>query len=152
MKLILATKSDGWCDYAETLAKRAFDVSVIRNEGPWRDPGTAAWLTADVLISYRCPHIFPQAILDRYETAINFHPGSTNYPGRGYSHAIYEGAAEYGVVCHHMTAGVDSGPVIMERRFPIRADETLGSLFVRTQCELLALFAAVLDVLDAITP
>lgn len=147
--IILATKKDAWCDNAVELAQRHFGVSVARSERPSEVLELAKWATADALISYRCPVVFPDWVLDRFETAINFHPGSSDYPGRGYNFAIYEGAKEYGVVCHNMAAKVDTGAIVEERRFPLRHDETLATLFVRTQCELLALFANTLDVLAA---
>lgn len=48
-----------------------------------------------------------------------------------YFHAIFHGDPETGVTVHRMTAAVDRGPILFQRRVPIAADETLGSLWNR---------------------
>jgi methionyl-tRNA formyltransferase len=61
--------------------------------------------------------------------AINFHPGSPEYPGTGCTNfAIYNGAKEYGVTCHHMNTSVDSGKIITVKRFPLKETDTVYSV------------------------
>lgn len=65
--------------------------------------------------------------------AINFHPGSPEYPGTGCTNfAIYNDEKEYGITCHHMKAAVDSGHIIQVKRFPILPEDTVYS--VTQQC------------------
>ncbi|MFN3389182.1 MAG: formyltransferase family protein, partial [Allosphingosinicella sp.] len=73
--------------------------------------------------------------------AINFHPASVEYPGIGcYNFALYDGAAEFGAVCHHMLAKVDTGRIIEERRFPLLPSDTVETLKLRTMVTMLAMF------------
>jgi methionyl-tRNA formyltransferase len=81
----------------------------------------------DLLISFVSSWIFPQPLLERAGyAAINFHPGSPEYPGTGCTNfAIYNKEKEYGVTCHHMKARVDSGDIIAVKRFPLKEEETV---------------------------
>jgi methionyl-tRNA formyltransferase len=85
------------------------------------------------VLSYLSLWIVPARLIELAELAINFHPGSTDYPGVGcYNFALYEEAEEYGVVCHHMAPKVDTGAIIEERRFPVFAGDTVESLKYRS--------------------
>jgi methionyl-tRNA formyltransferase len=85
------------------------------------------------ILSYLSLWVVPARLIELADLAINFHPGSTHYPGIGcYNFALYDGAQEYGVVCHHMLPKVDSGSIIQERRFPVFPDETVESLKYRS--------------------
>jgi methionyl-tRNA formyltransferase len=58
--------------------------------------------------------------------AINFHPGSPEYPGIGCTNfAIYNGEKDYGVTCHYMKGSVDTGNIIAVKRFPIAKEDTV---------------------------
>lgn len=59
--------------------------------------------------------------------------------------AILAGDAETGVDLMQMEAGLDTGPVLLERRTPIRSDETGGSLHDRLAALGAALLAEALD-------
>ena len=75
----------------------------------------------DLIISYLSQWIIPQILLQRAAiAAINFHPGPPEYPGIGCTNfAIYNGADEFGVTCHHMVSKVDTGDIIAVKRFPV---------------------------------
>lgn len=81
----------------------------------------------DLLISFISSWIYPESLLGNAAfAAINFHPGSPEYPGTGCTNfAIYEGAKEYGVTCHHMDAGVDAGKIIAVKRFSISENDSV---------------------------
>lgn len=87
----------------------------------------------DIVLSYLSPWIVPQTVLAQARrSAINFHPGPPEYPGIGCTNfAIYHDAKEYGVTCHHMAASVDSGKIIMVKRFPLYPDDSVYSLTER---------------------
>jgi len=144
--VLLLAKNDSWCDQAVTLSRIAFGDRLIVHQGMANDPLPAIipnrWFA---LLSYRSPWVIPADLLSRSEVAINFHPGSCDYPGYGcYSFAIHERAAEYGCVCHHMASTVDTGAVIEERRFRTIEHETVETLKLRTYIVLQALFQDIL--------
>lgn len=130
MKVILLTKTEPFSLKAQAIARRAFpDLQIF--DGKVGDPHPDAFGTEnpDFLISFMSPWIVPKQTLDRAGTALNFHPGTTDYPGAGcYNFALYEEAEEYGAVCHHMLAKVDTGTIVMERRFRVTSDMTVQTL------------------------
>ncbi|MBS0502256.1 MAG: hypothetical protein JSS55_00340 [Proteobacteria bacterium] len=139
--IVLLTKQEQFSSYATGIAQALFpDIETF--SGKVGDPMPARLgAGADVLISFLSPWIIPARVLDVCGTAINFHPGSVEYPGTGcYNFALYEGAAEFGATCHHMLPKVDTGLVIEERRFPVFAGDTVELLKLRTMATMLALF------------
>ena len=88
----------------------------------------------DIMISFIGSWIIPDDLLQRAAfAAINFHPGSPEYPGTGCTNfAIYNKEKEYGVTCHHMKATVDTGNIIAVKRFPITEEDTVFG--VTQQC------------------
>lgn len=65
--------------------------------------------------------IVPATLLDRCTAgAINLHPATPEYPGSGGLHlALYDQAATFGATAHVMEAIVDSGTILVVRRFAI---------------------------------
>lgn len=141
--VVLLTNPDKWGDQARDLAYAIFGSANVRHEkGRFGDPlPDGLGFCTDVMLSFLCPWVIPRGVIDAHKLAINFHPGSTNYPGIGcYNFALYEGASEYGAVAHHMAAKVDTGPIIMERKFLIGEHETVETLRLRTVCKMLDMF------------
>ena len=140
--IVLLAKDDWWCRNAAELARIAFGERLIVHQGSAEDPlpvmPACRHLT---LLSFRSPWVVPESILEQCELAINFHPGSHEYPGYGcYSFALYEEAREYGCVCHHMAEIVDTGALIAEQRFKMAGYETVEMLKLRTYTVMLSLF------------
>ncbi|MFN2616538.1 MAG: formyltransferase family protein [Thermoleophilaceae bacterium] len=78
---------------------------------------------------------------------LNFHPAPLpDFRGLGgYNVAILEGLREWGVSCHFVDEGFDTGDLVAVERFPIDArTATALSLDVESQERLLALFQDVL--------
>ncbi len=96
----------------------------------------------DLFISYLSQWIIPAAVLEKAKwAAINFHPGTPEYPGIGCTNfAVYNREKEFGITCHHMLAKVDSGPIITVRRFPVFENDTVYSITQRCYSEILHLF------------
>ncbi len=141
MRVVLLSKTDRFSRAAQQFAAELWpDVEIA--EGKVGDPRPDALSRpGDVLISFLSPWIVKADDLARFDTAINFHPASTDYPGSGcYNFALYDGAAEYGATCHHMLAKVDTGKVILERRFPVLAQDTVETLKLRTMETMLGMF------------
>ena len=142
-RVILLSKQTAPCAAAWQMAREAFGASLDIHSGRTGDPppdllsGEApAWL-----ISFLSPWIVSGEALARAGAAINFHPGSSHYPGSGcYNFALYEGARHYGAVCHVMLERVDTGPIVDERLFPVEAGDTIETLKLRTMETMLELF------------
>ncbi len=87
---------------------------------------------ADVMVVVAYGIILPQAVLDipRYG-CVNVH-GSLLPRWRGAApiqRALWAGDKETGVAIMQMEAGLDTGPVLLEARLPILADDTSASLY-----------------------
>lgn len=138
----MLAKMDSFSREAHAIAKKAFGEQVEIYEGVVGDARPQALLIeGDILISFLSPWIVTVQELSCFNRAINFHPGSTDYPGTGcYNFALYEGASEYGAVCHHMLQKVDTGDVIAETRFPVAADETVETLKLTTMTAMLEMY------------
>jgi len=154
-RIILLAKQERFSREAQAIAEAAFGADVATYTGAVGDPEPEALETGrpDYLISFLSPWIVRKASLDRAGTAINFHPGSTDYPGIGcYNFALYEGATEFGAVCHHMLAKVDTGDLVMERRFPVLPTDTVETLKLRTMETMVGMFREVVKLIAAGKP
>ena len=117
---------------------------------------------ADSIRSNSIDHLFaithlkllpPSVVTAASRMAINFHDG----PLPGYSGlntpvwGILRGEAEWGVTWHRIDEGVDTGDVLIQRRFAIADRETALSLNTRNFEEALDSFGDLLDLLEADT-
>ena len=81
--------------------------------------------------------------------AINFHPGSPDYPGTGcYNFALYENSEKYGVTVHHMKEKVDTGDIVMTSYFDIMPYDSVETLKLKSMNHLLFLFEKILAVIS----
>ncbi|HEY0042964.1 MAG TPA: formyltransferase family protein [Allosphingosinicella sp.] len=143
MKYILLAKQDHFSRQAVTLAEAIFGEDVTTFTGKVGDPFPEAVraVRPRALISFLSPWIVRQDVLENAEIAINFHPASTDYPGLGcYNFALYEDAPEFGAVCHHMLAKVDTGRIVEERRFTVLPNDSVESLKLRTMVTMVSMF------------
>ena len=133
--LFLGKKENLFAERAADFVRKHFRQPVIFI-GDRRDklPEEIVNWKGDILISFIGSWIIPEQLLKNTgHAAINFHPGSPEYPGTGCTNfAIYNGEKEYGVTCHHMKASVDSGNIIAVKRFPIGAEDSVYG--VTQQC------------------
>jgi methionyl-tRNA formyltransferase len=141
--IILLAKTEAFSRQAETIASALFGERLASFLGVVGDPLPQAVAEARpaFLLSFLSPWIVPAAVLDQAGVSLNFHPASVDYPGIGcYNFALYDEAPEFGAVCHHMLAKVDSGTVVEERRFPLLPSDTVETLKLRTMVTMLAMF------------
>ncbi len=141
--LFLGKADDPDCARALEYCRQNF-AQVSFCLGRWGDPlpeEIRRW-EGDYIISYLSRWVIPEELLKRArEAAINFHPASPDYPGIGCNNfALYEGAKEYGVTCHHMASKVDTGQIIAVKRFPIYPEDDVAALLKRTYVNQMALF------------
>jgi methionyl-tRNA formyltransferase len=140
--LFLGKAGDTRTAQALDFCRRQFAV-VAAYLGSWGDapPQEAGFWAGDLIISYLSRWIVPAEQLTHAKVAINFHPGPPEYPGYGCNNfAIYEGAQEYGVTCHHMAPRVDTGAIIDVVRFPVATTDNAGTLLIKAYDAQLELF------------
>jgi methionyl-tRNA formyltransferase len=101
----------------------------------------------DIIISFISSWIIPATLLDNASlAAINFHPGSPEYPGTGCTNfAIYNGEKEYGVTCHYMKATVDTGNIIAVKRFALTEADTVFGVTQKCYGLIEELFYEIMD-------
>lgn len=96
------------------------------------DQAELAAYQADVMVVVAYGILLPQAVLDvPCYGCINVH-GSLLPRWRGAApiqRALWAGDAETGVAIMQMEAGLDTGPVLLEARLPITAEDTSASLY-----------------------
>ncbi len=113
-----------------------------------RDPAAAAALAAlhpDLLVLADYGRLVPATLLDLAPYgALNLHPsllprhrGATPIPG-----AISAGDAVTGVSLIRMDAGIDTGPLVAQRRVPLHGDEDAPGLEARLSAEAARLLVA----------
>ena len=102
-----------------------------------RDTAMADWLVAHgvelvVLAGYM--HLLTPSFLRRFpERVINVHPSLLpEFPG---AHAVADqlaaGVRVSGATVHVVDEGIDSGPILLQERVPVRDDDTVESLHDR---------------------
>ena len=84
---------------------------------------------ADVLLVYGGPILSREVFQAPRLGAYNFHPSLLpRHRGREPERAVLaSGDREGGVTLHRITEKVDRGPILLQRRFPLRPDETIES-------------------------
>ena len=142
--LFLGKKNDPQCEVACNFLRANFkDVCALF--GAWGEPlpdePCQNW-RGDYVVSYLSRWIVPDWLLSAASVAaINFHPGSPDYPGIGcINFALYDGAKEYGATCHFMEPKVDTGAIIATKRLPVFESDDVGSLLLRTYANQIILF------------
>jgi methionyl-tRNA formyltransferase len=121
-----------------TVASAAADLGVPTLPADRvRDPGFADDLRGrgvDVLLNVHSLHLVRPEVLGAPRVgAFNLHPGplpevaGLNAPSWG----VALGHAEHGVTLHWMEAGIDTGDVVGQVRFPITPDDTALTVSVR---------------------
>jgi natural product biosynthesis luciferase-like monooxygenase protein len=91
--------------------------------------------TFDFLMSITNLRMLPPWLLERpAKMSVNFHDGPLPaYAGLNAPvWALINGETEYGITWHEMAAGVDKGRILVQRGFPVTADETV--LGLNAQC------------------
>lgn len=144
-RIVLLSKTDRFSRSAQRFARELFGDRLEIAEGAvGEDRPECLTRPGAFLISFLSPWIVTADELTRFDTAINFHPGPVEYPGTGcYNFALVEDAREYGAVCHHMLPKVDTGLVVLERRFPVAASETVETLKLATMTTMLEMFETI---------
>lgn len=146
--LFLSKKENDFAGRAAGFIARNFNQASFF-EGGRKDrlPDHVLNWEGDLLISFISSWVLPAALLERARAgAINFHPGSPEYPGIGCTNfAFYNGEKEYGVTGHHMKTVVDSGSIISVKRFPISEEDSVYSVTQRCYGLIEDMFYEIMD-------
>lgn len=132
LKILLLRKNENeYAQRAEDFIRKHFQHHLVFSGGrnDKLPDEVLAW-KGDIMISFISSWIYPEQLLSNASiAAINFHPGSPEYPGTGCTNfAMYDGVKEYGVTCHHMNGNVDSGKIIAVKKFHVVETDTVYSL------------------------
>ncbi|WP_420450771.1 MupA/Atu3671 family FMN-dependent luciferase-like monooxygenase [Ilumatobacter sp.] len=107
---------------------------VVRSDRPIEPELDARGIGIDVIVSAANLRILPSSLLERSRCSINFHDGplpemaGVNVP----AWAVLAGHREHGVTWHLMTADVDGGAIVAQRRFQV--DERATTHALNTRC------------------
>jgi methionyl-tRNA formyltransferase len=89
-------------------------------------------LDLDLILSCFWSEIFKEPILNLPKLGVyNFHTAKLpkNRGSRPLPWAMIKGEEEAGMTVHRMMTGVDNGPIVAQRSFPIEADDTGRSIY-----------------------
>jgi methionyl-tRNA formyltransferase len=123
-----------------------------------RDPGWPERLAehaADVAVVVAFGQILPRAVLDAPRRgSINVHASLLpRYRGAApIAWAIMRGERETGITTFQMDAGMDTGPILLQRPAPIGSEETAGELAERLAILGALVLLETLDRLDTLVP
>jgi len=109
----------------------------------------------DWLLSANSTVVVPAPILALFERGgLNLHPGLLpEYAGlHTHQWAIRNGEKEFGATIHLMKPGIDTGDIILEARFALRAEDTGLSVFRRCMRAGSELFSEVIDQIASNVP
>jgi natural product biosynthesis luciferase-like monooxygenase protein len=109
---------------------------------------------AELILSIANLDLIPAAVLGRASGAVNFHDGPL--PRRAGLNApvwaLLDGDASHGITWHRIGAGVDDGPVLVVRTFPVATDDTALTLNAKCFAAALDSFAEVIGAVEAAHP
>lgn len=112
----------------------------------------AAACTDGLVCSTGNPFLFRAPVLDLGLTIVNVHggplPGYRGLPVAAAVFAILRGEPEFGVTLHRVDAGIDTGPVVDRRTFPLSGTATLEELLVQVTKSCHEILRDNLDTLD----
>jgi methionyl-tRNA formyltransferase len=100
--------------------------------------GQLSRMGIDLIVSIACPQVLKRALLDLPPRGvINIH-GALLPKYRGLLPSFWvlaNGETETGVTVHYMNEKLDDGPIIVQKRVPIRDDDTMHTLVMRSKVE-----------------
>ena len=106
----------------------------------------------DVAISVNWKTIIPQRVIDCFRYGIiNAHAGDLpRYRGNAVPNwAMLNGEEDIMLTLHAMTSELDAGPILLQRRYPIKADTRIGDIYNFIRENYPQMFVEVMDRLEA---
>ena len=138
-----AARFGGWAPILQRLSVdgvgRGYGIPILRPPSV-NAPDFVAYvrdtLRPDLIVSVAASQIFKEPLLAiPPRGCINIHGALLpRYRGMLPSFwTLFNGEREGGVTVHYMSAGIDDGSIIAQRRFPIHADDTVETLIGRSK-------------------
>ena len=96
----------------------------------------------EIFISVMYDKLLDENFINSKKACFNFHPGILpEYRGSGsYSWVIINGEDFAGVTLHEIDVSIDHGNIIHIEKFPIKLDDTAGTLFDKAQDIIFSMF------------
>ncbi len=90
--------------------------------------------TDGIVWSIDNPFVFRAGVLETGLRILNVHggplPGYRGLPLATVAYAVLHGETEFAATLHEVDAGIDTGPVLAERRFPVEPDATFEDVML----------------------
>ncbi|MDA9966889.1 formyltransferase family protein [Candidatus Pelagibacter sp.] len=140
--LLIINKEKKFSDQIINITKKKFKNSKILDHNDPLDETK----DYDYILSYLSKKILKKKILkSTKQYNINFHPGSSKYPGIGcFNFALYNNEKSYGVTAHLMGEKVDTGKIIVERKFKIKKNLDVKMISEKSYMEMFKLYKEIL--------
>lgn len=146
--LFIATKKDPNAKIASEYLKQIFPkAEIVFGVQEEKFPEDLTWWKGDYIFSYLPPWTIPNSLLERAEKgAINWHTGTTKYPGIGSANfAIYNNEKEFGITCHYIPSKKNDAKIIEAERFAILEKDTVSSITQKCHFLLIISFYRILE-------
>ena len=144
---VVAAEPDAWARVPQRLDLSAsrHGLALVPEAELYASPPEGV----DLVVSFLYPRLIREPVLSLGRIGcLNFHPAPLpDFRGLGgYNVAILEGLREWGVSCHFVDEGFDTGDLVEVERFAIKPDaHTALSLDLETGERLVGLFGRVID-------
>ncbi len=148
------------CEYCQKannfLEVCGFDVDWLKSSKNRRDklpPEYASW-QGDYIFHMKSYYILPKSLLDgASKAAVNFHPGSPEYPGSGcVNWALYNNEKTTGITIHFLNEHIDNGNIIKVFRIPIMPNDTIETILPRIHMKQLSAFYDLVTTIQKYNP
>lgn len=143
------------CEYCqkayEFLKLSNFQVDWLKASKKRREklpPEYVNW-NGDYIFHMKSYYILPKTLLDgASKAAINFHPGSPDYPGSGcVNWALYNNETRTAITVHHLNERIDNGEIIKVFWLPIATNDDIQTVLPRVHMHQLFALCQIADAL-----
>jgi phosphoribosylglycinamide formyltransferase 1 len=124
------------------LRAEVIDCGGFKTKFPDESQAAVACLLKEAGVDIVClagfMRLVKQPLLDVFpDRILNIHPSLLPaYPGlMAWKQAVDDGATESGCTVHHVDAGMDTGPIILQAKVPVLESDTAASLHERIQVQ-----------------
>lgn len=143
--LLIINKEKKFSDQIINITKKKFkNLKILDHNNP-----LDVTKNYDYILSYLSKKILKKKFLkSTRQYNINFHPGSSKYPGIGcFNFALYNNEKSYGVTAHLMSEKVDTGEIIAERKFKIKKNLDVKMISEKSYKEMFKLYRDILNMI-----